>query len=188
MTADDLGFEQGPNRPPNEAHSLLLRLTRNCPWNQCQFCPVYKKRKFSLRSLRVPPRVPLYEKLADGRFTPQSDDGIAEEIGRFIEPLDGITGTVTSDHIMNLLEEVSGGLPDDKQKMLTVIRRYQTLPDEDRLVYRIGRRGGAYRSLDDLRRDPATCRNISGLIEEMPSRTGDGGVDQLITEMVDRYI
>ena len=45
------GFEQGPIRPPSEAHSLLLRLTRNCPWNNCTFCRVYKKRKFSLRSV-----------------------------------------------------------------------------------------------------------------------------------------
>ena len=43
------GFEQGPIRPPSEASSLLIRLTRNCPWNQCTFCRVYKKRKFSLR-------------------------------------------------------------------------------------------------------------------------------------------
>ena len=43
------GFEQGPIRPPSEAGSLLLRLTRNCPWNRCTFCSVYKKRKFSLR-------------------------------------------------------------------------------------------------------------------------------------------
>ena len=44
-------FEQGPIRPPNEARSLLLRVTRNCPWNQCLFCPVYKKSKFSLRTV-----------------------------------------------------------------------------------------------------------------------------------------
>ena len=44
-------FEQGPIRPPNEARSLLLRLTRNCPWNQCLFCPVYKRAKFSLRTV-----------------------------------------------------------------------------------------------------------------------------------------
>ncbi len=43
------GFEQGPIRPPSEANSLLLRLTRNCPWNRCTFCSVYKKHKFSLR-------------------------------------------------------------------------------------------------------------------------------------------
>lgn len=43
------GFEQGPIRPPSEAYSLLLRITRNCPWNRCTFCSVYKKRTFSLR-------------------------------------------------------------------------------------------------------------------------------------------
>jgi hypothetical protein len=43
------GFEQGPIRPPSEAHSLLIRVTRNCPWNRCTFCPVYKGQEFSLR-------------------------------------------------------------------------------------------------------------------------------------------
>lgn len=45
------GFEQGPIRPPSEASSLLIRVTRNCPWNRCTFCPVYKGEKFSLRPL-----------------------------------------------------------------------------------------------------------------------------------------
>lgn len=43
------GFEQGPIRPPSEASSLLIRVTRNCPWNHCRFCPVYKGARFSLR-------------------------------------------------------------------------------------------------------------------------------------------
>lgn len=43
------GFEQGPIRPPSEAGSLLIRVTRNCPWNKCTFCSVYKNEKFSLR-------------------------------------------------------------------------------------------------------------------------------------------
>ena len=45
------GFEQGPIRPPSEAHSLLIRVTRNCPWNRCTFCPVYKGTRFSVRSV-----------------------------------------------------------------------------------------------------------------------------------------
>ena len=45
-------FVQGPIRPPNEAKSLLLRISRNCPWNRCLFCPVYKDSKFSLRSVK----------------------------------------------------------------------------------------------------------------------------------------
>ena len=44
-------FEQGPIRPPSEASSLLVRCTRNCPWNRCAFCRTYKGRKFSLRTV-----------------------------------------------------------------------------------------------------------------------------------------
>ena len=44
-------YEQGVIRPPSEANSLLLRITRNCPWNQCLFCPAYKGTKFSKRTV-----------------------------------------------------------------------------------------------------------------------------------------
>ena len=51
MEKDDQynGFELGPIRPPSEAESLLIRITRNCPWNRCTFCPVYKGTSFSRR-------------------------------------------------------------------------------------------------------------------------------------------
>ena len=386
MTERELSFEQGPIRPPNEARSLLLRVTRNCPWNQCQFCPVYKKRKFSLRtveeikqdiqaardiaddikalswklgwsggvndqvvssilghsgfsenyrsiaawlyygtgacflqdadnlvmktkdlvevlkflrekfpeitrvttysrsrttvrksvdslkqireagldrvhiglesgcdpvlklvkkgvsaaqqieagrkvvdagmelseyvmpglggqemwrehaidtagvlnqinphfirlrSLRVPKRVPLYQKLKDGSFTLQTDDRLIEEIRLFIETLDGITSTVTSDHIMNLLEEVSGRLPEDKAEMLEVIRKYQDLPQSERMIFKVGRLGGAYRSTDDLTRDPGTYKKIKNLVSDIQAKEGIHGVEKFITDMVDRYI
>ncbi|MFC1873486.1 radical SAM protein, partial [Chloroflexota bacterium] len=42
-------FEIGPIRPPSEAFSLLIRVTRNCPWNRCHFCHTYKGAKFQLR-------------------------------------------------------------------------------------------------------------------------------------------
>ena len=51
MPSSDLNFEVGPIRPPSEAQSLLIRATRNCPWNRCHFCPVYKGEKFSLRTV-----------------------------------------------------------------------------------------------------------------------------------------
>ncbi len=386
MTQKDLQFEQGPIRPPNEAQSLLLRLTRNCPWNRCEFCPVYKGRKFSLRSvaeikddirtaraiadeitavswklghggniadavisqvfsagshassyrsvagwmyygtgacflqdadnlimrtddlvevlaylrqtfpeiqrvttysrsrtvtrksleslkrihesgldrvhigletgydpllklvkkgvtgaqhveagrklveaglqvseyvmpglggremwrehavetarvlnqinphfirlrsLRIPGRVPLHARLKDGSFHMLTDDELAEETRVFIEHLDGITSTVASDHIMNLLEEVGGKLPEDKPKMLAVIQAYQDLPDEERLIYRVGRRGGAFRSTRDLDRDPATYRKIRRMIAELQQKEGPDAVERMITDMVDRYI
>jgi len=48
---NSLCFEQGPIRPPSEAYSLLLRITRNCSWNNCQFCSIYKGYKFERRSV-----------------------------------------------------------------------------------------------------------------------------------------
>ncbi|MEN6374271.1 MAG: radical SAM protein [Smithella sp.] len=44
-------FEQGPMGAIGETASLLLRVNRNCPWNRCLFCPVYKNEKFSSRSV-----------------------------------------------------------------------------------------------------------------------------------------
>ncbi len=51
MAADEpyRGFEQGPIRPPSERDSLLVRVTRNCPWNRCTFCGLYKGERFSRR-------------------------------------------------------------------------------------------------------------------------------------------
>lgn len=50
--AKDYNFEVGVYRPPSEggSHSLLVRVTRNCPWNRCEFCAMYKTEKFELRS------------------------------------------------------------------------------------------------------------------------------------------
>jgi histone acetyltransferase (RNA polymerase elongator complex component) len=141
-----------------------------------------------LRSLRVPDRIPLYEKLKDGSFTMQTDDALAEEIRVFIEALDGITSRVSSDHIMNLLEDVSGKLPEDKPAMLAVVQSYQALSEKERLIFRLGRRGGVYRSVADFRRDAATYQKISQLIQEIEASEGAPGVERYITEMVDRYI
>lgn len=44
-------YELGPIRPPSEAYSLLVRVTRNCPWNRCRFCSIYKGSKFELRGV-----------------------------------------------------------------------------------------------------------------------------------------
>lgn len=141
-----------------------------------------------LRSLRIPGRVPLIELVKAGEFTKQTDDMIAEEIGVFIEMLDNITSTVTSDHIMNLLEEVTGTFPQDKQKMLDVIKKYQSMSDEERIIYRVGRRGGAYRSTNDLARDPVTRIKIEDLIKEIRKENGEAGLEQAISDMVDQYI
>lgn len=53
MNLSDLHpFEICSIRPPTENSSLTFRLTRNCYWNRCAFCPVYKLgARYSRRTL-----------------------------------------------------------------------------------------------------------------------------------------
>ncbi len=44
-------FDFPPYRPPSEAYSMLLRVTRGCPWNKCAFCSMYKKYPFARKSV-----------------------------------------------------------------------------------------------------------------------------------------
>lgn len=39
-------FHIGPIRPPSEAASLLIQVTRGCTWNKCKFCNLYRETTF----------------------------------------------------------------------------------------------------------------------------------------------
>ncbi len=130
-----------------------------------------------MRTLRIHPAAPLAQLAAEGAFTPLTDDETVAEIRLFIESLEGITSVLASDHIVNVLGEVAGRFPDDKEKMLAAIERYFALDEETRLIFRVGRIGGAYHSLDSLDDDELRAR-IAGAIEKMRSQ----GID--VEEMV----
>lgn len=139
-----------------------------------------------LRSLRIPPRAPLFQEMKAGKFLPLGDDDTVLEIRWFLKSLDGIHSTLTSDHIMNLLEEVAGRLPEDRDAMIEVIGRYLALPSEERLLFRLGRRGAALRSVDELN-DPGVRQRLQLAARELRAETGDD-LEKLITELGDRYI
>jgi radical SAM superfamily enzyme YgiQ (UPF0313 family) len=119
-----------------------------------------------LRTLYVRKNMPLYQKVEKGEFARPSDDQIVTEIRLFLENLDGIHSTVVSDHILNLLEEIQGRLPGEKEKMLALIDRYLAWPKEKRLQFRVGRRLGYLRNLDDLD-DQTLLLRVDPIIQEV---------------------
>ena len=102
-----------------------------------------------LRSLHVSPIIPLWTRLQDGDFELQTEDEVVMEIAVFIENLQ-VTSYFKSDHILNLLMEIEGRMPEDKERCLNIIDKYLSLPDEERLNFKVGRRVGLYNSLADL--------------------------------------
>jgi radical SAM superfamily enzyme YgiQ (UPF0313 family) len=146
-----------------------------------------------LRTLYVRKDMPLFDQVEKGEFIRLSDHLVVSEIRLFIETLEGLHSTVVSDHILNLLEEVQGKLPDEKEKMIRVIDRYLALPPENRLQFRVGRRLGYYRSLDDLQ-DPDLRRRVVQIIDQVslpdnpeePKREED--VERAIYGLMENYI
>jgi hypothetical protein len=49
-SSECFSMDMGPMGPIGETGSLMLRINRNCPWNRCLFCPVYKQTRFSPRT------------------------------------------------------------------------------------------------------------------------------------------
>ncbi|HOO39880.1 MAG TPA: radical SAM protein [Syntrophales bacterium] len=103
-----------------------------------------------LRSLQVRERTGLYDVMKQGMFTPLGDEEVLKEIKTLLQQLQCRNTYLVSDHILNLLQEIEGNLPEDKDKMLAVIDRYFSMPPKERLIYRLGRRRGVYNSLNDL--------------------------------------
>ncbi len=138
-----------------------------------------------VRTLAVPASSPLYEKVQNGEFELMADDDLVREEKMFIENLQGIESSFYSDHILNLLEDVNGKLPDDKQKMLEIIEHYLSLPAVERERFCLGRRTGYYRTIDDMQDE-----SLSSVVERNYKQLQDKGisVDQYIKKMMLRFI
>jgi len=102
-----------------------------------------------VRTLTIHDKMPLYNELKSGNFVQSTDEEILAEEKLFIEHLECHSNYV-SDHITNLLQEIEGKLPQDKEKMLASIDRFQSLPPQERINFIVGRRVGMYVNLDDL--------------------------------------
>jgi len=118
-------YEQGVIRPPSEALSLLIRVTRNCPWNQCLFCPAYKGVKFSKRTV----------------------EEVKKDIDSMADEVSGYSGIKTA----FLQDADSLVLPvDDLVTILNYLKK--KFPKIDRITTYARARTLSHKSVDDLKR------------------------------------
>ncbi|NLT48792.1 MAG: radical SAM protein, partial [Clostridiales bacterium] len=139
-----------------------------------------------IRTLAVTEKASLIEDYKQGIFTRTNDTKMVEELSLMIENLHGITSTiVSSDHIINLLPEAEGHLPDDKEKILSVLHGYLRLSEREQMLYRIGRRTGLMSSVHDL--DNSSYRNH---VEEIIQQYGidNTNVDEFVDSLMNRFI
>ena len=137
-----------------------------------------------LRSLHVSPAMPLWSRLQDGDYELQTEDEVVREIADFIENLH-VTSYLKSDHILNLLMEVEGKMPGDKEKCLNTIDNYLSLPDEERLNFKVGRRAGLYNRLADLG-DSYKHDQIGKAVKHLKEQGSD--VDEEIIRLKNSFI
>ena len=137
-----------------------------------------------LRSLHVSTPMSLWARLQDGDFELQTEDEVVREIAIFIENLH-VTSHLKSDHTLNLLMDVKGKMPEDKGKCLNIINKYLSLPDEERLNFKVGRRTGLYNRLDDLS-DSYKHDKIEQAIERLRAQGSD--VEEAIVKIKNSLI
>jgi len=85
-----------------------------------------------------------------GEFQPLNDVEVVREIKLLIENLEGITSYIVSDHILNLLPEIEGKLPEDKSNLIEICDQFLSLSEQEQLIFIIGRRTGIMAELKDL--------------------------------------
>jgi radical SAM superfamily enzyme YgiQ (UPF0313 family) len=101
-------------------------------------------------TIGVKPGSGLLRQMEAGEYTLQTEKNIIEEQRLLIENLNGITSDYANHHAVDLLMEARGQFPQDKPRLLAIMDRYLSLPEEDRIHFTLGKRLGIYQRLDDM--------------------------------------
>ena len=137
-----------------------------------------------LRTLAVVSGADLPGEVEAGRFERLGEDGTVREIRDFVNRLD-VPLRLESDHVLNLLEEVRGDLPADRDAVLALLDGYLALPEPERVRFCIGRRLGAFRRLGDLH-GPMRPR-VEKAVERLGVKTSREA-DEVVGDMMARFV
>lgn len=135
-----------------------------------------------LRTTAVQPGSDLDRLVEQGVFAPMGDEDIIAELRLFVEHLDG-RARVVSDHLLNLLPELQGTLPEDKGAMLALLDTVLDLPPRLRRAFVIGRRAGVLNQLSDLLHSPEARERALRLLDRVDERYG-GDLDAAVRDFM----
>lgn len=138
-----------------------------------------------LRTLSISQNYPLFGEDPEVPFEKCTDLMMAKEILQIIENLNGISSTLKSDHMYNLLQTVEGKFPEDKSSMIGIIQSFLDLEAQTQVYFQVGRRFGFLYQISDLEKPHLlekarnVCRQYGITVENS---------DQVIAEQVKRFI
>ncbi|MCU0722105.1 MAG: radical SAM protein [Planctomycetes bacterium] len=137
-----------------------------------------------LRTLAVVGAADLWAEVEARRFERLGDDEAVREIRDFVARIEAPV-RLESDHVLNLLEELRGDLPGERDRLLGLCDAYLALPEPERVLFRIGRRLGAFRRLSDL---AGTLRpRVEAAVRSLGIR-GSREADETVWEMMAGFV
>ncbi|MDN5348216.1 MAG: hypothetical protein PWP65_1780 [Clostridia bacterium] len=137
-----------------------------------------------VHTLAVGPDMPLWKKVQSGDFERLSEDEIIQEERLLLEHLEGIRSQFICIHSLNLLNEINGRLPEDKEEMLGIIDAYLALPEEERWNYKLGRRAMAYQCLADMQ-NKTIYQQVQAAVENLKAA---GRLEEALEELRRRCV
>jgi len=101
-------------------------------------------------TIGVKPGSGLDRQMAQKEFTLPSESQMVAEQRLLLEQLTGITSHYANHHSVDLLLEVRGTFPQDKERLISILDRFLSLDPEAQTHFILGRRLGYYRTLSDM--------------------------------------
>lgn len=137
-------------------------------------------------SLAVKPQTELWNKIEAGSFTMLAEAEMIEEQRQLLAQLDGIHSHYGNFHGINLLTELEGTLPEDKQKLLGILDAFLGLPAELQHNFILGRRLRQYGGLDAFQQSPSFA--VVQQQMETFQQSNPGGLEALFHDLRNRII